>query len=181
MRKHITLSRRGTGETRQHWWKGLSVPPLRPPPLPDSLSSLPDDNWDWNTFSSWSLIQWVNCNMGKTWMGPKLCGDSATEPLRVTLCGRLQKGNVLLISIIIQVSVLRILPWGGKWKILIQRNTVYVFSNSECNIRHLRQLSCNICLHALSFGLFACFTLRLIASFCIRKKTPQRMGSNWIN
>lgn len=41
--------------------------------------------------------------MGKTWMGPKLCGDSATEPLRVALCGHLQKGNVLLISIVASV------------------------------------------------------------------------------
>lgn len=36
-------------------------------------------------------------------MGPKLCGDSATETLRVALCGRPQKGNVLLISIVASV------------------------------------------------------------------------------
>lgn len=38
-------------------------------------------------------------------MGPKLRGDSATEKLRVAFCSRPQKGNVLLISIVAQVSV----------------------------------------------------------------------------
>lgn len=80
------------------------IPPAQP--CQTCFSSLPDDNWDWNTFSGRSLIQWVNCNMGKTWMGPKLCGDSATETLRIALCGRAQKGNVLLISIVQWVSVL---------------------------------------------------------------------------
>lgn len=38
-RKHITLSRGGTGETRQRWWKGLSISPPHPNSPSDRLAS----------------------------------------------------------------------------------------------------------------------------------------------
>lgn len=92
---HYSLKERNR-ETRQHQWKGLSIsPPLQSQPLLQHIIIGPETLF-WCRPNSVSKLQ-----HGKNMNGPWQCGDSAAELQRVALCGWPQKGNVLLISIVI--------------------------------------------------------------------------------